>query len=69
MNQSTDDSKIEKNEKTINDILTDVRKNIKPSTGPLTSIDPKKLAKAAEDVEIAKEVAKVIENSEDEDDQ
>jgi hypothetical protein len=45
----------------INDILKKVRKNIKPSTGPLTSIDPKKLAKASKDVQIAKEVAELVE--------
>lgn len=45
----------------INDILKKVRKNIKPSSGPLTSIDPKKLAKASKDVQIAKEVAELVE--------
>lgn len=66
MDQSEDKNGNDKNEKTINDILQDLRKSIKPSTGPLTSIDPKKLAKAAEDVEIAKEVAKIIKKSEKE---
>lgn len=47
----------------INDILKKVRKNIKPSSGPLTSIDPKKLAKASKDVEIAKEIAEMIEKT------
>jgi hypothetical protein len=47
----------------INDILKKVRKNIKPSTGPLTSIDPKKLAKASKDVQIAKEVAELVEKN------
>jgi hypothetical protein len=45
---------------TINNILKKIQKSIKPSTGPLTSIDPKKLAKAAEDVKIAKEVEKTV---------
>jgi hypothetical protein len=47
----------------INDILKKVRKNIKPSTGPLTSIDPKKLAKASKDVQMAKEVAELVEKN------
>lgn len=47
----------------INDILKKVRKNIKPASGPLTSIDPKKLAKASKDVEIAKEIAEMVEKS------
>jgi hypothetical protein len=45
---------------TISNILKKIQKSIKPSTGPLTSIDPKKLAKAAEDVKIAKEVEKTV---------
>lgn len=45
----------------INDILEDIRKKIKPPTGPLTSIDPKKLEKVSEDLEIAKEIKKDIE--------
>ncbi len=49
-----------KKKETINDILKRIQKSIKPSTGPLTSIDPKKLAKAAEDVKIAKEVEKTV---------
>ncbi len=49
-----------KKKETINNILKNIQKSIKPSTGPLTSIDPKKLAKAAEDVKIAKEVEKTI---------
>ncbi len=55
---------MEKKEKDqdINDILKDVRKNIKPPTGPLTSIDPKKLTKAFDDVKVVKEVEKIIEN-------
>jgi len=44
----------------INDILKKVRKNIKPASGPLTSIDPKKLAKASKDVQIAKEIAEIV---------
>jgi hypothetical protein len=51
----------------INDILKNVRKNIKPSSGPLTSIDPKKLAKASKDVQIAKEVAELVEKNHTED--
>ena len=47
----------------INDILKKIRKNIKPSSGPLTSIDPKKLAKASKDVQIAKEVAELVEKN------
>ena len=47
----------------INDILKKLRQNIKPSTGPLTSIDPKKLAKASKDVKIAKEVAEIVEKN------
>jgi hypothetical protein len=47
----------------INDILKKVRKNIKPSSGPLTSIDPKKLAKASKDVQIAKEIAELVEKN------
>ena len=49
------------NENHINDILKNLRKNIKPSSGPLTSIDPKKLAKASKDVQIAKEIAEMVE--------
>jgi hypothetical protein len=49
-----------KKKETINNILKRIQKSIKPSTGPLTSIDPKKLAKAAEDVKIAKEVEKTV---------
>jgi hypothetical protein len=49
-----------KKKETINNILKKIQKSIKPSTGPLTSIDPKKLAKAAEDVKIAKEVEKTV---------
>jgi hypothetical protein len=45
----------------INNILKDIRKKIKPSTDPLTAIDPKKLAKAGEDVKIIKELEKTIE--------
>ncbi len=52
----------------INDILKDMRKNIKPSTGPLTSIDPKKLAKVAEDVKVAKEIEKMLKRTFKEDD-
>lgn len=48
------------NENHINDILKNLRKNIKPSSGPLTSIDPKKLAKASKDVQTAKEVAEMV---------
>jgi len=44
----------------INDILKKLRQNIKPSTGPLTSIDPKKLARASKDVKIAKEIAEIV---------
>lgn len=44
----------------INDILEDIRKKIKPSSGPLTSIDPKKMEKVSEDLEIAKEIEKDI---------
>lgn len=51
------------NENHINDILKNVRKNIKPSSGPLTSIDPKKLAKASKDVQIAKEIAEMVEQN------
>jgi len=47
----------------INDILKKLRENIKPSTGPLTSIDPKKLAKASKDVKIAKEIAEIVEKN------
>lgn len=47
----------------IHDILKKLRKNIKPSTGPLTSIDPKKLAKASNDVKIAKEIAEIVEKN------
>ena len=47
----------------INDILKNLRKNIKPSSGPLTSIDPKKLAKASKDVQIAKEIAEMVEQN------
>ena len=47
----------------INDILKKLRQNIKPSTGPLTSIDPKKLAKASKDVKIAKEIAEIVEKN------
>ncbi len=47
----------------IKDILKKVRKNIKPSKGPLTSIDPKKLAKASEDVKIAKEIEETSDDS------
>ncbi len=47
----------------INDILKKVRKNIKPAKGPLTSIDPKKLAKASEDVQIAKEIADMVDKN------
>ncbi len=52
----------------INDILKDMRENIKPSTGPLTSIDPKKLAKVAEDVKVAKEIERMVKSSIKEDD-
>lgn len=48
------------NDDNINDILKAIRKNIKQSGGPLTSIDPKKLAKALEDVKVAKEVEKIL---------
>ena len=51
------------NEDHINDILKNLRKNIKPSSGPLTSIDPKKLAKASKDVQIAKEIAEMVEQN------
>ncbi len=47
----------------INNIFKDIRKNIKPATGPLTSIDPKKLERAKEDVKIAKEAAKIVNKS------
>ncbi len=49
-----------KKKETINNILKNIQKSIKPPKGPLTSIDPKKLAKAAEDVKIAKEVEKTV---------
>ena len=52
----------------INDILKDIRKNIKPSTGPLTSIDQKKLTKASKDVETAKEVAKTVDATKEKND-
>ncbi|RJP79845.1 MAG: hypothetical protein C4522_08975 [Desulfobacteraceae bacterium] len=51
----------------INDILKTMRKSIKPSTGPLTSIDLKKLAKASKDVQIAKEIAELIKQESDDD--
>ena len=47
----------------INDILKKLRKTIKPASGPLTSIDPKKLAKASKDVKIAKEIAELVEKN------
>ena len=53
----------------INDILKDLRKVIKPSSGPLTSIDLKKLAKASKDVRVAKEIEELLnEKSNDEKD-
>lgn len=57
----------ENDDDNINDILKDVRKNIKPSSGPLTSIDPKKLAKALEDVKAAREVEKIVKKSSEKD--
>ena len=51
--------KNEHRDENINDILKDLRKNIKPSTGPLTSIDLKKLAKVAEDLKVAREIKKM----------
>lgn len=51
----------------INDILKKMRETIKPSTGPLTSIDPKKLAKASKDVQTAKELAELLEEKPDDD--
>lgn len=42
----------------INEILEDIRKKLKPLGGPLTSIDPKKMEKVSEDLEIAKEIEK-----------
>jgi len=51
----------------INNILKEIRKTIKPSKGPLTSIDPNKLTKAIEDIKSIKEVEKIIKNSEKED--
>ena len=44
----------------INDILKKIRNNIIPSKKRPASIDPKKMAKVAEDVEIAKEINKPI---------
>ena len=55
-----------KKPETINNILKNIRKHIKPSTGPLTSIDPKKMAKVIEEVKIAKEVEKTIKKNKDE---
>ena len=56
-----------KTRETISNILKNLRKNIKPATGLLTSIDPKKMAKVAEEVKIAKEVEKTIQKKEKED--
>lgn len=50
----------EKQEQDIEDILKNIRKHIKPAKGPLTSIDPKKLAKAINDVKTAQEIEKLI---------
>lgn len=49
----------------INDILKKIRNNIIPSKKPPASVDPKKMAKVAEDVAVAKEIIKPI-TSEDE---
>ena len=44
----------------INDILKKIRSNIVPSKKKPVSIDPKKMAKVAEDVEVAKEIIKPL---------
>lgn len=56
-----------KTKETINNILKKVRKRIKPSKGPLTSIDPKKMERVADDVEVALEIAKSDKRSEKQD--
>ncbi len=55
-----DEKEEKKKAEHINSILKDVQKNIKPSKGPLTSIDPKKMERASKDVEIAAEVAGIV---------
>lgn len=40
----------------IEDILKKIRKRVIPSRKSLSSIDPKKMAKVAEDLEIAREI-------------
>jgi hypothetical protein len=47
-----------KNKETINQILKKIRNNLTPSKGQTTSIDPKKMARVVEDVEVAKEINK-----------
>ncbi|MBU0991657.1 MAG: hypothetical protein KJ737_04095 [Proteobacteria bacterium] len=48
---------MKKNE-TINQILKKMRNNLTPPKGQTTSIDPKKMARVIEDVEVAKEIIK-----------
>ena len=50
----------DKKDEHINNILKDIRKNIKPPTGPLASIDLKKLKRAEKDVKIVKEVEEIV---------
>lgn len=50
---------MKKNE-TINQILQKLRNNLTPSKGQTTSIDPKKMARVVEDVEVAKEINKSV---------
>lgn len=52
---------MKKNE-TINQILKKLRNNLTPSKGQTTSIDPKKMARVVEDVEVAKEISKSVKN-------
>lgn len=40
----------------IKDILRDIQKSVKPPKGPLSAIDPKKLARVSEDLKIAREI-------------
>lgn len=43
---------------TINHILQKIRNNLTPAKGQTTSIDPKKMARVVEDVEVAREIKK-----------
>ena len=52
---------MKKNE-TITQILQKLRNNLTPSKGQTTSIDPKKMARVVEDVEVAKEINKSVKN-------